>query len=59
MQMKSTVAYSELIPFFLGKRFARKNMAVVSSGIYFFMSALKSSIIIIREPSYAIRKLAL
>ena len=32
MQMKSAVTYSELIPC-LGKRFARKNMAAVSSGI--------------------------
>ena len=32
MQMKSAVTYSEIIPC-LGKRFARKNMAAVSSGI--------------------------
>ena len=30
--MKSAVTYSELIPCF-GKRYARKNMAAVSSGI--------------------------
>ena len=39
MQMKSTLPYSELIPCF-GKRFARKNMAAVSSGIEILMSAL-------------------
>ena len=33
------VTYSELIPC-LGKRFARKNMTAVSSGILLFMSAL-------------------
>ena len=32
MQMKSAVTYSELIPC-LGKRFARKTMAAVFSGI--------------------------
>ena len=39
MQMNSTMTYSDLIPCFR-KRFARENMAVVSSGIQLFMSAL-------------------
>ena len=41
MQMKSAVTYSELIPCF-GNRFARNNIAAVSSGIQLFMSALSS-----------------
>ena len=40
IQMKSTMTYSALLPSFR-KRFARKNMAAVSSGILLFMSVLR------------------
>ena len=43
MQLKSTMAYSELITC-LRKKFARKNTTSVSSGILLFMSGLSSGL---------------
>ena len=52
MQMKSAATYSELIPC-LGKRFAGKNIAAVSSGITFHVSFKQG--IVVMCPSKQLR----